>query len=193
MKLLIITGYQNSDVDNIEGAKELDSGIAKLVNEIGGDSRNKIIYTDVNEDYFSRTGREILRPGEKYRISGNEGYSVYGDTGYALDNLRKKFPDGDMPYTGMVHRVYNGEVGTAALMFVMSIMRSNAYDTGDTEFEVHIVGTKTNIQVIGAAILAKADKSGAKIVVHKGLVTTDNKEDNEAALRVLASIGAVII
>lgn len=177
LKVLLVVDYQYDFVDGTLGfdsAKELDEGIAALVEEYVKAGYIVIFTFDTHgNDYLvTQEGRRL--PVE-HTIKGTKGWRLYGKVGEVHDryvNTECTIIDVNKP-----------TFGSAGLVKVLEGMQV----TGEIE-SITVVGVVTNMCVISNAVIAKAACPEAKIVIKKDLVDSFDKEAHQKALDIMATM-----
>ena len=178
-RILIVVDYQKDFVDGalgFESAKNLDNGIASLMEEYAEDENGLIFCTfDTHgEDYMStQEGRKL--PIE-HCIKGTEGWKLYGDTEMA-----------EIMYSTKCSRIEKPTFGSYELM-----RRLDRIDRMDGVESITLVGVVTNMCVISNAVIAKAACPEAEIIIKKDLVDSFDKELHAKAIDVMKSMQMTI-
>ncbi len=170
-KLLVVVDYQNDFVNGSLGFPEaelLDEPIAAKVaayREEGAD----IIYTmDTHGPAYLD-----MQEGRKLPVvhcqNGTEGWKLYGKTGEACKDAM----------TIGKHTFGSFDLAMMAL--------NNGYD------QIELCGVVSNICVMANAVLLKTAQPEAEIIIDAKCVASNDKELNEKALDVLASMQFTII
>lgn len=177
-RVLVVVDYQNDFVNGalgFESAKNLDSGIAKLMREYLADPDALVVVTfDTHtEDYLNtQEGRKLP---VVHCVRGSEGWMLYGEVGKVYDNdVENKIVKVEKPTFGSVE--------------LADVLRNYEERTADRVESVTIVGIVTNMCTISNAVVSKAALPEAEIIVLKDLVDSFDKELHQKALDVMASM-----
>lgn len=174
-KVLVVVDYQRDFVDGalgFESAKNLDKGIANLMEEYASDANGVIICTfDTHHADYLDTQEGKKLPVE-HCIEGSTGWGLYGETEMAeIRNPMK------------CTRVKKPTFGSMKLADILM----NRIGADNIE-SITLVGVVTNMCVISNAVIAKAACPEAEIIIKKDLVDSFDKELHQKALDVMASM-----
>lgn len=191
-KVLVVVDYQKDFVNGalgFESAKNLDEGIAALMKEYAEDENGLIICTfDTHELDYLQTQEGKKLPVE-HCIDGTYGWELYG-----------KVAEMEIMYPMKCTRIKKPTFGSLGLADVLK--RLNDYPKDREDFNngedytfisddiesITFVGVVTNMCVISNAVIAKATCPEAEIIIKKDLVDSFDKELNQKALDVMASM-----
>jgi len=176
LKVLVVLDYQKDFVDGalgFESAKELDAGIATLVEDYVKAGYIVIFTYDTHgNDYLVK--QEGKRLPVEHCIKGTDGWKLYGKVGEVHDKYE------DILNVIDVHKPTFGSVGLAKVL--------NDINVAANIEEITVVGIVTNMCVISNAVIAKAACPEARIVIKKDLVDSFDKEAHQKALDVMATM-----
>lgn len=178
--VLIVVDYQKDFVDGalgFESAKNLDAGIASLMEKYAKDENGIIICTfDTHTQDYLNTQEGKKLPVE-HCLEGTNGWELYGE----VEMMEIMYP---MKCT----RIRKPTFGSYELAKKLTLI-----DTTQGGIEtITLVGVVTNMCVISNAVIAKAACPEAEIIVLKDLVDSFDKELHQKALDVMASMQMTI-
>ncbi len=170
-KLLVVVDYQNDFVNGSLGFPEaelLDEPIAEKVEAYRAEGADIIYTMDTHGPAYLD-----MQEGRKLPVihcqNGTEGWKLYGKTGEACKNAM----------TIGKHTFGSFDLAMMAL--------NNGYD------QIEICGVVSNICVMANAVLLKTAQPEAEIIIDAKCVASNDKELNEKALDVLASMQFTVI
>lgn len=175
-KVLVVVDYQKDFVDGalgFESAKNLDAGIASLMEEYAKDENGIILCTfDTHEENYLET-QEGRKLPVTHCIDGTDGWELYGKVG-----------ETEIMYPMKCTRIKKPTFGSYDLMKKLTLIDGTQ---GGID-SITLVGVVTNMCVISNAVAAKAACPEAEIIIKKDLVDSFDKELHQKALDVMASM-----
>ncbi len=170
-KLLVVVDYQNDFVNGslgFAGAELLDEGIAAKVEAYRAEGADIIYTMDTHGPAYLE-----MQEGRKLPVvhcqNGTEGWKLYGKTGEVCKDAM----------TIGKHTFGSFDLAMMAM--------GNGYD------QIEICGVVTNICVMANAVLLKTAQPEAEIIIDAACVGSNDKELNDKALDVLASMQFTVI
>ncbi len=177
-KVLLVVDYQNDFVNGVlgfEGAENLDDGITNKVNEYhnNGDIVIETHDTHVHGKYEETTEGRIL---PIHTEKGKPGWETFGKTKQAMDKAnailieKPTFPSIEL---------------FTVLQDIDSKLKK---ETGKGIEVVEVAGLDAAICVVSNVVITIAALPNAKIIVHKELIDSGDKEAKAAAIKVMQSM-----
>lgn len=170
-KLLIVVDYQEDFVTGslgFEKAKYLEKGIVQKVKEYEENNDDIVFTLDTHNADYLQTEEGIYLPVE-HCIKGTSGHKLYGQLKDIAAN----------------HLTF--EKSTFPSHELLSYLLNKDYDY------IELCGVVTNICVISNAVIAKAAKPLAHIVVNQKLCASNDEEMEQKSLEVMKNLQIEII
>lgn len=170
-KLLIVVDYQVDFVNGnlgFERAVDLEQGIIAKVKEYEANHDDVIFTLDTHGSNYLQTEEGLYLPVE-HCIKGTPGHKLYG----LVEKLADK------------HLIFEKE--TFPSHQLLTYLLNKEYDY------IELCGVVTNICVLSNAVIAKAAKPLAHIVVNKQLCASNDEEMEQKSFEVMSNLQIEII
>lgn len=165
-KLLIVVDYQKDFVDGslgFEKAQSLEEGIVNRIKEYKSSGDEVVFTLDTHyEDYFDTVEGKFLPV--KHCIKNTDGHKLYGKVAFLSEGCKMfeklTFPSSDL----------------------LIYLQENNYQ------EIELCGVVTNICVISNAVIAKAARPNARIIVNRTLSASNDDNLERLSVEIMKNL-----
>ena len=171
-RCLIVIDYQNDFVTGSLGfkaAEKLDDRIAERIQEYRRSGGDVIFTLDTHGDNYLSTHEGRYLP-VVHCIKGSEGHALFGKTGMSRKDTDKVF-----------------EKATFGSEELFEYLKTTPYES------IEFCGVVSDICVLTNVALARTAQPEAEILVHAGLVASNDPARNQAAFSVMESLQVRVI